>query len=378
MEQLLNNASGSLSFLRILQLVHVQVSSLVEDLKIYELSAATPRSPTETAELRRSLEGLAAVTASSTTNTATISLTMMLENAMEELFNAEVTRYLDRESKSLDELYTNYLAPFTRFHVRDLFCINRVTFHNTRMQERTRTKTSMFDRMVNQLSAAAEKTAATSGTSTSAQAAAALMKFSGLSASVTQEKQEELREEDGLLSLDVAERMLRWHAEAVGRCIELSSTGDVYVASTCFGSSSLTLFLQTQECICPLSRARRGYWHQLRRNCFANVGPLFCRNDLPLNICVNSATERLKVADGKTEPSLNMLSVLRLVDLICHLWQQYLTTALLPLTSSSVTVRREMVVFNNQTVSRIEGAANNLLQTLTDGPWIIVPQNATY
>ncbi len=100
-----------------------------------------------------------------------------------------------------------------------------------RIQDRTSTKTSMFDRMVNQLSAAAEKTAATSGNSTSAQAAAALMKFSGLSSSVNQDKQEELREEDGLLSLDVAERMLRWHAEAVGRCIELSATGDVYVAN---------------------------------------------------------------------------------------------------------------------------------------------------
>jgi hypothetical protein len=30
-------------------------------------------------------------------------------------------------------------------------------------------------------------------------------------------------------------------------------------------------------------------------------------------------------------------------------------------------VRREMVVFNNQTVSKIEGAANALMQSLIDG-----------
>lgn len=54
------------------------------------------------------------------------------------------------------------------------------------------------------------------------------------------------------------------------------------------------------------------------------------------------------------------------MDLICHLWQQYINTALLPLASSSVTVRREMVVFNNQTVSRIEGGANNVMQRVTD------------
>jgi hypothetical protein len=32
---------------------------------------------------------------------------------------------------------------------------------------------------------------------------------------------------DGVLGLEMAERMLRWHAEAVGRVVELSSTGDV-------------------------------------------------------------------------------------------------------------------------------------------------------
>ncbi|KAF7798337.1 hypothetical protein EIP86_009558 [Pleurotus ostreatoroseus] len=40
--------------------------------------------------------------------------------------------------------------------------------------------------------------------------------------------------------------------------------------------------------------------------------------------------------------------------------------ALLPLASTSVTVRREMVVFNNQTISRIEGAVNHVTQRLTD------------
>ena len=41
--------------------------------------------------------------------------------------------------------------------------------------------------------------------------------------------------------------------------------------------------------------------------------------------------------------------------------------ALLPLASSSVTVRREMMVFNSQTVSRIEGAVNQAIQKITDG-----------
>lgn len=80
----------------------------------------------------------------------------------------------------------------------------------------------------------------------------------------------------------------------------------------------------------------------------------------------NRAYGKLESADPKAEPSLQALSVLRLVDLICHLWQKYVTTALLPLAGSSVTVRREMVIFNNQTVSRIEGAANALMNRLAD------------
>lgn len=52
--------------------------------------------------------------------------------------------------------------------------------------------------------------------------------------------------------------------------------------------------------------------------------------------------------------------------MICHLWQQYVNIALMPLSSSSVTIRREMLIFNNQTISRIEGTANALVQRVTD------------
>lgn len=61
------------------------------------------------------------------------------------------------------------------------------------------------------------------------------------------------------------------------------------------------------------------------------------------------------------------LTVVRAIVLICHLWQQYVNIALLPLASSSVTIRREMVIFNNQIVNRMETAANTLLQRVTDG-----------
>ena len=96
------------------------------------------------------------------------------------------------------------------------------------------------------------------------------------------------------------------------------------------------------------------------------VAPCAAYEKLELTLLPRSAYAKLEVADPKVEPSLQALSVLHSVDLVCHFWQQYVNTALLSLAGSSVTIRREMVIFNNQTVSRIEGAANALLNRLAD------------
>ena len=56
------------------------------------------------------------------------------------------------------------------------------------------------------------------------------MRFGGLSSSTDRapEKVDDpIREEDGVLSVLVAERMLKWHAEAIGRAVELSHSNDV-------------------------------------------------------------------------------------------------------------------------------------------------------
>ncbi|KAF8897737.1 exocyst complex protein [Infundibulicybe gibba] len=316
MEQLLHRATAisELAYLRILQLSHIQASILIEDLKAYELPSTSPRTPADAVEFRRSLTGLPTVTSGTSAAVST-----MLETAMEELFvpYTEGQRYLERESKSLGTLYSTLLANFTRYHVCGL---------------NQRGKSSMFDRMVNQLSAAAATTSTGGASTTSAQAAAALMRFGGINADRNLDRpgEESVREEDGILSLDVAEKMLKWHTEAIGRCVELS----------------------------PQMIAKNTF--SLLRVLAEAIGTVY------LEAALESAQTKLESADTKTEPSLDSLSVLRLVDLICHLWQQYVNTALFPLANSSVTTRREMVVFNNQCVSRLEAGANQLLQKMTD------------
>lgn len=55
-----------------------------------------------------------------------------------------------------------------------------------------------------------------------------------------------------------------------------------------------------------------------------------------------------------------------------HLWQRYISTALVPLAGTSVTVRREMGIFNNHVVVRIEGKVNSIVQRSTDGKHVLL------
>jgi exocyst complex component 5 len=82
----------------------------------------------------------------------------------------------------------------------------------------------MFDRMLG----------ATGGSSAaSSQAASALTRFGLINTnSVDKRDDENTKEEDGILAIEVAERMLKWHAEAIGRCVELSPPTDVFVCSS--------------------------------------------------------------------------------------------------------------------------------------------------
>ncbi|KAG8931285.1 Exocyst complex component 5 [Tulasnella sp. 419] len=333
LEQILNKASviSTLAFLRILQIAHIQTSALVEDLvKAYELVFTSSLSRTT---VLSSLDSLDARDGRGMASALPIGL--MLENAMEELFQpyTEGSKYLERESKNLGELYTGYLARFTKYH---------------ESMAKAKPSGGMLDRFVNQFS-----TSSPLGGTTTTTATSAFAKLSGMASSMklgslptsssatstpppslpnqTPKMTNSLTEEDmpteadGALSLDVAEKMLKWHAEAVGRCIELSSTSDV--AKRAF--SMLQLLAEA-------------------------LGTSY------LETAIETAQSRLDSRDSRLEPDLTSLQVINSVDLICHLWQQYVGIALLPLASSSATIRREMIIFNSQTIGRVEAACNAL------------------
>ena len=118
MEQLLTRgvAISELAYLRILQLIHVETSTLVDDLKTHELPSMVPsRSSLSSAEFRKSLTNQS----SSAISTSTTTVAAMLETAMEELFvpYIEGQKYLEREAKCLTKLYTSLVENFSHYHV---------------------------------------------------------------------------------------------------------------------------------------------------------------------------------------------------------------------------------------------------------------------
>ncbi|CAO1615975.1 unnamed protein product [Sympodiomycopsis kandeliae] len=355
--------AGDLSFLRVLQMARSMSLALISDLKVYDF-----RGPGRGPSKGEASPSLGILNGASDSNEgghthSGYPLLHMLESSVEEIYvpYMEGQKYLERETKSLTELYAAYLAKFTQYH---------------RQTHKVKTST-IFDRV--RAAAGGSSNSATSGTaagassssgvaqgstaSGGAQAPAKSSAFSKLSgfvdrargatnaqtaqASIAEDANaeivagdgtpvgsgEQVEENDGELSLTVAERMLRWHAEAIGRCIDLSNPSEV-------GRNAFALFKVLSEAFL------KSY----------------------LETAIDAALTQVSQADvrGANLPDLSPLRVLRQVDNITSLWQHYVTVALLPLTSSSVTLRREMAIFNNHNLLRVEGRCDALVQKIVD------------
>jgi len=102
LESLVQRATSisTLAVLRILNLTHSLCSSLIDDLKVYDVALSSGESSKSTP--------------------GTGPLGAMLDHAMEEMFVPwlEGSRYLESENKNLVELYAGLLSRFTRYHVR--------------------------------------------------------------------------------------------------------------------------------------------------------------------------------------------------------------------------------------------------------------------
>ncbi|OLL26522.1 Exocyst complex component sec10 [Neolecta irregularis DAH-3] len=305
LESVLKHAEkiSNLAYLRTLQSTHLALVSLVDDLKMFDMTHV----------LRVG-------------DLATSNIVQVLDQNLEDLFvpYLEGNRYRDRERKSIQELYVSFLFKFSAYHT----------------QRKANKGTTMFDRFVHQWQSPVQSATKDRASDNPEGRINYLFRIAGIDrANSLKDKKDHHREsiqpeliitaEDGQLSVESATRMLRWHAEAIGRAVELVSTSDAQSAKNM--SFLLDVLLE-------------------------NIGEEY------VDVALDSAYDTASTLDTKLEPDFGYFVNVGNALTIMHLVYSYCQIALLPLAGPSLTLRREMVMSIQKSMTRFEGKVNLIMQ----------------
>ncbi|RYP92717.1 hypothetical protein DL770_001106 [Monosporascus sp. CRB-9-2] len=287
---------SSLAFLRSLHASRSYISSLVEDLKAHGL--------TEHPE------------------PCSAQISQTLDQQLEELFVPYImgNSYIDREKKSLEELYNSLLFKYNLYHSR-------------RKKAPTGFMASLAQQG-NQLMAGAkdaylERVDSADLTPTQK---AMMLRVAGLRDSGQNKNEIEVEESDGALSIAYAKRMITWLAESVRRTLELGSPSD-----TPKDVAILLNLLMT------------------------SMGRVYV--ETALDAALEKATSQ---ENTKTEPDLSYMPSLRPAVTITSIMSRFITTVLIRLAESNTTVRRSMEAQAKTGTETIEKKANNVMKTTVD------------
>ncbi|KAL4878249.1 exocyst complex component Sec10-like protein [Aspergillus karnatakaensis] len=292
-----NNVS-SLAFLRSLQSSRSSISTLVDELKAHGLTEHPENISSQTS--------------------------LVLDQQLEDLFVPYFvgSSYIEREKRTLEELYASLLFKFTTFHNRRKKATT--TFMASLSKSGSELLASAREAYINRL-----ESSEVSSTQKSVLIQVADLKESS---DVVRSNDIRLTEEDGQPSISYAKRMLKWLAEAVGRGLELS-------VSTETPKDMLALLNLL------LSIMGEGY----------------------LEICLDAALEAATAQEpGKIEPDFAYLPAVRDSINIANLMVMCINTLLVPLASSGVTVRREMEKKTSLATVRLEEKINIIEQKVID------------
>ncbi|KAL4943951.1 hypothetical protein BDV06DRAFT_122741 [Aspergillus oleicola] len=255
--------------------------------------------------------------------TISSSTSLILDQQLEDLFVPYFvgSSYIEREKRTLEELITSLLFKFTTFHGR--------------RKKATTTFMASLSKSGNELLASAREAyiSRLESSELSHTQKRVLIQVAGLKESNDPAGNDiKFTEEDGQPSVSYAKRMLKWLAEAVGRGLELSMNNE-----TAKDMSTLLNLL--------LSIMGDGY----------------------LEVCLDAALEGATAQEsGKVEPDFAYLSAVRDSISIANLMVMCINTLLIPLATSSVTVRREMEKKTNLATVRIEEKINTIEQKVID------------
>ncbi|TWU78404.1 Exocyst complex component 5 [Metarhizium rileyi] len=297
LEKVLDKAQtvSTLAFLRSLHSSRSYIGSLVEDLKTHGLT-----------EHPDACSGQIAQT---------------LDQQMDELFIPYLvgSTYIERERKSLEELYNSLLFKFTIYHSRRKRAPQG--FMASLAQQGTQFMATAKDAYLDRLDSS-------DLTPTQKQI---MLRVAGIK-DKENKNEIEVSEEDGALSVSNAKRMLKWLAESVQRTLELGSQ-----AETPKDVNTLLQLLLT------------------------NMGQLYVQT--ALEAADGQAT---LVENSKTEPDLTFLPTIRPAVTISAIMDRFISVVLIRLAESNTTVRKSMEAQRNMAIDAIEKKTNAVMKISID------------
>ncbi|PQE24648.1 exocyst complex component Sec10 protein [Rutstroemia sp. NJR-2017a WRK4] len=284
---------SSLAFLRSLHASRTYINNLIEDLKAHGLTEHPEPCTAQTSQ--------------------------SLDQQLDELFVPYLVgnSYIDRERKSLEELFSSLLFKFTIYHSRR----KKVPtgFMASLAQQGSQLLSSAKDAYIDRLD---------SSELTPTQKAM-MLRVAGLRDLDNNKNEIEVTDEDGVISVANAKRMLRWLAEGVRRALEMGSGTDTPKDV----STLLNLLLNS-------------------------MGQVYIETALEAAADQAAAQENTKL-----EPDLAYLPSLRPAIIITNVMSRFINTVLIRLAESNTTVRRAMELQTKTSVERIEKKTNDIMRS---------------
>ncbi|PNP53134.1 hypothetical protein THARTR1_06344 [Trichoderma harzianum] len=299
LEKVLDKAESvsTLAFLRSLHSSRSYIGSLVEDLKMHGLTEHPEPCSAQIAQA--------------------------LDQQLDELFVPFLVGsvYIEREKKSLEELYGSLLFKFSIFHSRRKKAPSS-GFMASLAQQGTQMIQSAKDAYLERLESS----------ELSATQKAMMLRVAGLSDKGDNKNEIEVSDEDGILGVANAKRMLKWLAESVQRVLELGSQIDT--------PKDVNILLNLL---------------------LTHMGQVYIETALEAAHSQATILENTKI-----EPDMSYLPPIRPGVTISGLMERFISTVLIRLAESNTTVRKSMEAQKKMAIDTIEKKTNAVIKISID------------
>ncbi|KAK0669396.1 exocyst complex component Sec10-like protein [Cercophora samala] len=298
LEMVLDKATtiSALAFLRCLHSSRAYIGALVEDLKTHGLTEHPEPCSAQIAQT--------------------------LDQQLEELFIPYLVGngYIDREKKSLEEMYNSLLFKFTLYHSRR----KKVPtgFMASLAQQGTQLISSAKDAYMERLESS-DLTPTQKRT---------MLRVAGIRDDSSNKNDIEVSEQDGVLSVAYAKRMIGWLAESVRRTLEMGSSSET--------PKDVNILLNLL---------------------LTSMGQVYVETALDAALDLATSQE-----NTKTEPDLSYLPNIRPAVTITNLMSRFITTVLIRLAESNTTIRRSMEAQTKLAIDATERKTNAVMKSTMD------------